>query len=165
MSTGFLRAVLETFPDSQVDIILKSGFETLPIPHRGEKILFDKNKDSAGIFGKSLRHKNYDYFYVLPPSFSSAWMAFQSKIPKRIGYAGKYRSFMLTSAKKHEIRPGSQHLLKEYLVLLSNDLEMGNYAPRLEVKHDWVKEQLNSCTFKFSEKFCSLQTGDHLWSI
>ena len=27
MSTGFLRAVLEIFPDSQVDIILKSGFE------------------------------------------------------------------------------------------------------------------------------------------
>ena len=66
---------------------------------------------------------------------------------------------------KHEIRPGSQHLFKKYLDLLSNDLEMGNYAPRLEVKHDWVKEQLDSCTFKFSEKFCSLQTGDHLWSI
>ena len=139
MSTGFLRAVFETFPDSQVDIILKSGFETLPIPHRGEIILFDKNKDSAVKFGKSLRNKNYDYFYVLPPSFSSAWMAFQSKIPKRIGYAGEYRSFLLTSAKKHEIRPGSQHLLKEYLGLLSNDLDMGNYAPRLEVKHDWVK--------------------------
>ena len=88
MSTGFLRAILETFPDSQVDIILKSGFEILPIPHRGETILFDKNKISAGEFGKSLRHKNYDYFYVLPPSFSSAWMAFQSRIPKRIGYAG-----------------------------------------------------------------------------
>ena len=44
MSTGFLRAVLETFPDSQVDIILKSGFETLPIPHRGEILLFDKKK-------------------------------------------------------------------------------------------------------------------------
>ena len=111
MSTGFLQAVLEIFPDSQVDIILKSGFETLPIPHRGEIILFDSNKDSAGTFGKSLRHKNYDCFYVLPPSFSSAWMAFQSKIPKRIGYAGEYRSFLLTSAKKHEIRPGSQHLL------------------------------------------------------
>ena len=62
MSTGFLRAILETFPDSQVDIILKSGFETLPIPHRGEIILFDKNKDYAGKFGKSLRHKNYDFF-------------------------------------------------------------------------------------------------------
>ena len=42
--------------------------------------------------------------------------------------------FLLTSAKKHEIKPGSQHLLKEYLDLLSNDLDMGNYAPRLEVK-------------------------------
>jgi heptosyltransferase-2 len=159
MSTGFLRAVLETFPDSQVDIILKSGFEPLPIPHRGEIILFDKNRDSAGKFGKSLRHNNYDYFYVLPPSFSSAWMAFQSKIPKRIGYAGEYRSFLLTSAKIHEMRPGSQHLLKEYLDLLSNDLEMGNYAPRLEVKHDWVKEQLDSCAFKIPEKFVVFTPG------
>ena len=133
MSTGFLRAVLETFPDSHVDIILKSGFETLPIPHRGEILLFDKKKDYAGKFGKSLRHKNYDYFYVLPPSFSSTWMAFQSKIPKRIGYAGEYRSFLLTSAKKHEIRLGSQHLLKEYLSLLSNDLDMGNYAHVLKL--------------------------------
>ena len=48
MSTGFLRAVLEIFPDSQVDIILKSGFEILPIPHRGETIIFDKNKKSTG---------------------------------------------------------------------------------------------------------------------
>ena len=159
MSTGFLRAVLETFPDSQVDIILKSGFETLPIPHRGEKILFDKNKDSAGKFGKSLRHKNYDYFYVLPPSFSSAWMAFQSKIPKRIGYAGEYRSFLLTSAKIHEMRPGSQHLLKEYLGLLSNDLDMENFAPRIEVKHDWVNKQLDSCAFKIPEKFLVFTPG------
>ena len=84
MSTGFLRAVLETFPNSQVDIILKTGFETLPIPHRGEIILFDKKKDSAGKFGKSLRHKNYDCFYVLPPSFSSALIAFQSKFQNEL---------------------------------------------------------------------------------
>jgi len=159
MSMGFLQAVLDTFPDSQVDIILKSGFETLPIPHRGEIILFDKYKDSAGKFGKSLRHKNYEYFYVLPPSFSSAWMAFQSKIPKRIGYAGKCRSFLLTSAKIHEMRPGSQHLLKEYLDLLSNDLKMGNYAPRFEVKHEWVKGHLDSCAYKIPEKFVVFTPG------
>ena len=159
MSTGFLRAVLDIFPDSQVDIIIKPEFETLPIPHRGEIILFDKNIDSASKFGKSLRQKNYDCFYVLPPSFSSAWMAFQSKIPKRIGYAGEYRSFMLTSAKKHEMKPGSKHLLKEYLDLLSNNLEMGNYAPRLEVEDDWIKEQLDSCTFKIPSKFVVFTPG------
>ena len=159
MSTGFLRAVLEAFPDSQVDIILKSGFEILPIPHRGETILFDKNKDSAGEFGKSLRHKNYDCFYVLPPSFSSAWMAFQSKIPKRIGYAGEYRSFLLTSAKKYQMRAGSQHLLKEYLDLLAIDTDIKNYAPILEVKNNWVKEQLDSFTFKLPEKFIVFTPG------
>ena len=159
MSTGFLRAVLEAFPDSQVDIILKSGFEILPIPHRGDTILFDKNKDSAGEFGKSLRHKNYDCFYVLPPSFSSAWMAFQSKIPKRIGYAGEYRSFLLTSAKKHQIRAGSQHLLKEYLGLLAIDTDIKNYEPILEVKNNWVKEQLDSFTFKLPEKFIVFTPG------
>ena len=66
---------------------------------------------------------------------------------------------MLTSAKKHEIRSGTQHLLKEYLDLLSNDLEIGNYVPRLEVKHDWVKEQLDSCAFKIQEKFVVFTPG------
>ena len=159
MSTGFLRAVLEIFPDSQVDIILKSGFESLPIPHRGEIILFDKNKYSAGKFGKSLREKNYDSFYVLPPSFSSAWMAFQSKIPKRIGYAGEYRSFLLTTAKKYGIRPGSKHLLKEYLDLLSIDIEMENYAPRLEVNTNWVKEHLDSFPLKIPDNFIVFTPG------
>ena len=159
ISTGFLRAVLETFPDARVDIIIKSGFETLPIPKRGEIILFDKNKNSSGKFGKSLRYYNYDCIYVLPPSFSSAWMAFQSKIPNRIGYAGEYRSFLLTSAKKHKFTFGSQHLLKEYLDLLSNDLEIDKYSPLLEVKNDWVKEQLDSCTFKIPEKFVVFTPG------
>ena len=45
MSTGFLRAVLDTFPDSRVDIILKSGFETLPIPHRGGDIHIISNSN------------------------------------------------------------------------------------------------------------------------
>jgi len=159
MSTGFLWAVLENFPDSEVDIILKSGYETIPIPHRGEIILFDKNNNSAGKFGKSLRHKNYDCFYVLPPSFSSAWMAFNSKIPKRIGYAGEYRSLLLTYAKKQDFRPGSKHLLKEYLDLLPINVEMENYIPRIEVKNDWVKEQLDSCTFKIPEKFIVFTPG------
>ncbi len=159
ISTGFLRAVLETYPDSRVDIILKSGFETLPIPKRGKIILFDKNKNSAGKFGKTLRDHNYDCFYILPPSFSSAWMAFQSKIPKRIGYAGGYRSLLLTTAKKHEFRPKSQHLLKDYLDLLSKELEMKEYSPLLEIKNEWVKKHLSSFTLKIPEKFVVFTPG------
>ena len=100
MSTVFLQAVLETFPYSQGDIILKSGFETLPIPHRGEIILFDKNKDSAGKFGKSLRHKNYDYFYVFPHSFSSTWMAFKNQNSKTNWICRRVQKFYAYFSKK-----------------------------------------------------------------
>ena len=100
MSSGFVRAVLEAFPESQVDLIVKSGFEKIPLPHRGQIIPFDPKKETAGNFGKTLRAENYDYFYVLPPSFSAAWMAHKSKIPHRIGYSGEFISFLLSLAKK-----------------------------------------------------------------
>ena len=35
MSSGFVRAVLEAFPESQLDLIVKSGFEKIPLPQRG----------------------------------------------------------------------------------------------------------------------------------
>ena len=79
MSSGFVRAVLEAFPESQVDLIVKSGFEKIPLPQRGQIIPFDPKKETAGNFGKTLRAENYDYFYVLPPSFSTAWMAHNRK--------------------------------------------------------------------------------------
>ena len=85
LSSGFVLAGLETFPESQVDLIVKSGFEKIPLPQRGQIIPFDPKKETAGNFGKTLRAENYDYFYVLPPSFSAAWMAHKSKIPHRIG--------------------------------------------------------------------------------
>jgi len=84
MSSGFVRAVLEAFPESQVDLIVKSGFEKIPLPQRGQIIPFDQKKETAGNFGKTLLAENYDYFYVLPPSFSATWMAHKSKIPHRI---------------------------------------------------------------------------------
>ena len=52
MSSGFVRAVLEAFPESQVDLIVKSGFEKIPLPHRGQIIPFDPKKETAGNFEK-----------------------------------------------------------------------------------------------------------------
>jgi len=60
MSSGFVRAVLEAFPESQVDLIVKSGFEKIPLPQRGQIIPFDQKKETAGNFGKTLRAENYD---------------------------------------------------------------------------------------------------------
>ena len=153
LSSGFVRAVLEAFPESQVDLIVKSGFEKIPLPQRGQIIPFDPKKETAGNFGKTLRAENYDYFYVLPPSFSAAWMAHKSKIPNRIGYSGEFRSFLLSLAKKPKGIPRSRHLLKEYLNLLAPGLSKEKYPPRLEITHEWVEKQLGSLEISLPESF------------
>ena len=159
MATGFFRAVLEIFPTSQVDLIVKSGFETLPLPHRGEVIIFDSKYNSAGTFGKTLRFGNYTNFYILPPSFSSAWMAFQSKIPHRIGYAGEYRSLLLSVAKKHKETPRSQHLLKEYLNLLAPNLSALKYSPSFDTTEEWIETHINSFQYSIPKSFIVFTPG------
>ncbi len=159
MSTGFIYAVLEYYPESQVDIIVKSEFGDLPLPHRGEIILFDPKKNSAGSFGKTLRSSNFSHFFVLPPSFSSAWMSFQSKIPKRIGYTDKFRGLLLNCAKRYEVTPRSVHILKEYLNLLDKKLTEKKYPPRLEITVGWVEKHLKSFQSQLPESFVVFTPG------
>ena len=159
MSTGFVRAVLERFPESGVDLIVKSGFESLPLPHRGKIIVFDPAKISAGDFGKNLRSENYTHFYVLPPSFSSAWMSFQSKIPHRIGYSGEFRSILLSEAKTYAGKPRSLHILKEYLNLLAPELVVEKYPPNLETTEDWIEKHLTSFQNSLPESFVVFTPG------
>ena len=40
MATAFCRAVLERFPKATVDLIVRKGFEGLPLPHLGTLLPF-----------------------------------------------------------------------------------------------------------------------------
>jgi heptosyltransferase-2 len=159
MASGFVRAVLDFYPESEVDLIVKSGFENLPLPRRGKIIVLEPEKISAGAFGKNLDSGNYSHFYVLPPSFSSAWMAFQSNIPQRIGYSGEFRSLLLSKAKKHEGKPRSVHILKEYLNLLDPQLSVEKYPPQLETTPDWIEKHLNSFQKPLPESYIVFTPG------
>lgn len=53
---------------------------------------------------------------ILPPSFSSAWFARVTSAPLRVGYAGDWRSGLLTHALPR-VRRGDLHLSREYLAL------------------------------------------------
>jgi heptosyltransferase-2 len=98
MATGTLRAILDRWPDAAVDLIVRAGHESLPLPHRGRIFPFDAGKTSAGAFGAALAGSAYGRFYVLPPSFSSAWMAFRSGIRERVGYRDQFRGLLLRPA-------------------------------------------------------------------
>ncbi len=118
ISTAFIQAVLERFPGIPVDVIVPRAFQVLPVPHRGRLLPFDRKTDSPGRMGRSLRGQGYSHFFVLPPSLSSAWMAFRSGIRHRIGYRGQMRRWLLRPALAHPFPPRSVHLAREYLGLL-----------------------------------------------
>ena len=159
ISTGFISAVLDEYPYSEVDLIVKSGFESIPLKHRGKIIIFDSKLNSAGDFGVKLRKDNYDIFFVLPPSFSSAWMAFKSKVPMRIGYAGQFRNILLSYSKKFQNKPRSEHILKEYINLLSPNVPIEKYPPFLEISNKWLEKNLNSFEYQLPKSFFVFSPG------
>jgi heptosyltransferase-2 len=159
IATGFLRAVLERWPGASVDLIVPSGFEGLPLPRRGRVITYDAARTAPGVFGGGLRRERYDRFYVLPPSFSAAWMAWRSGAPERIGYRGELRGPLLRPALGHRARARSVHLLREYLDLLDPDLPLDCYPPRLELPSGWADERLGRTCRELPRRFIAMAPG------
>jgi heptosyltransferase-2 len=146
MSTAFLRALLSRFPDVRVDLIVRRGFEVLPLPHRGEIFPYDKAVQGPGAFGKGLRGRGHSHFFVLPPSLSSAWMALRSGVPHRIGYGGGGRGLLLRPALHYGHSHRSVHLVTEYLGLLRpfGMVPDSKHLPGLEVSEGWIAEHIPS---------------------
>ena len=122
MSTAFIKAVQQQYPDAIIDVIVKKGIDFLLdyFPKHNQHFIFDKEvyKGISGAFkfGKQLRQqKRYDIFFCLPDSLSSAVMAFGVDATQRIGYKKELRSVLLTNSyqKKKNI-----HRVEEYVDLL-----------------------------------------------
>ena len=122
MSSAFVRAVNEQYPGAAIDLVAKKGIDTLLdlFPPHGQRYIFSKEdyKGPGGAwkFGKQIaKKKNYDLFFCLPDSFSSAVMGFASGAKKRVGYRKEMRSWFLTSAfsKKKEL-----HRVEAYIDIL-----------------------------------------------
>ncbi|MGB0227757.1 MAG: lipopolysaccharide heptosyltransferase II [bacterium] len=159
MSTAFIHQVMELFPESEVDLVVRSGFEELPLPCRGRILSFDKKTQTPGSFGKNLRQYEYQKMFILPPSFSSAWMGFRASIPERIGFSGDFRKILLKPAKKHENPPRQIHLVDEYMELLNPLPGTPIRFPRLEVNEDWLEKQLNFLPQSLPERFICFAPG------
>ena len=121
MSTAFIAAVKQLYPDAAVDVIIKkelSGIASL-IPRLNKIHVFSKQefKGLPGVyrFGKQLRSENYDIFFSLPSSISSAVMGWATKAKQRVGFGEEGGIFLLTKRCK---RPLNVHRVDEYLAIL-----------------------------------------------
>jgi heptosyltransferase II len=91
-----------------------------------------------GLLGR-LRAARFDAALVLPPSFSSAWLAFRSGARLRVGFAHEGRSLLLTHAVPRPAR-GDLHLSREYLQLAASLETREVPLPGLVVHSDAVRE-------------------------
>ncbi|MBE9585226.1 lipopolysaccharide heptosyltransferase II [Mucilaginibacter sp. JRF] len=121
MSTSFVTAVKQLYPDAQIDVIIKQELKGIAalIPGISNIYPFSKQefKGLRGVyrFGKTLRNKQYDIYFNLPPSLSSAMMAFGTRAKKRVGFGNEGGFLLLTKACK---RPNNVHRVREYIALL-----------------------------------------------
>lgn len=121
MSTAFVSAVRQFYPDSVTDVVIKkelTGIASLiPGLHTIHSFSKQQNKGLPGVyrFGKKLRAEKYDLFFNLPTSLSSLVMGWATGAKNRIGFAKEGSFFLLTRAYK---KPLNVHRVDEYISLL-----------------------------------------------
>jgi lipopolysaccharide heptosyltransferase II len=121
MSSAFVKAVLQLYPQAQVDVVIKkelSGIAALmPGLHGVHSFSKQEYPGLSGVyqFGKTFRRTEYDLFFCLPDSLSSAVMGFATRARQRIGYGKEGRFFLLTKSYRKQ---AGLHRADEYLSLL-----------------------------------------------
>ena len=123
MSTAFVSAVKQLYPDAQVDVIIKKDLANIAalIPGINKVHPFSKQEHSglSGVyhFGKALSRLEYDVFFNLPHSLSSAILAWACGAKKRVGFKKEGGFFLMTNSYK---KPVNVHRVNEYISLLEN---------------------------------------------
>lgn len=122
MSVGFVNQLPLFFPGAEISVIAKKGIHELLsfFPQTKHQFVFSK-EDYKGIkglvkFGRQIKQReNFDLFFCLPDSFSSAIMGAAIGADKRIGYKNELRQILLTDAFS---KPEGLHRADEYVRLV-----------------------------------------------
>ena len=172
MSTAFINAIKQLYPESQVDVIIKKelgGIAAL-IPRLNKVHLFSKQefKGLSGVyrFGKTLRIEKYDLFFCLPDSLSSAVMAWATDAKKRIGFTKEGRFFLLTNSYK---KPVNLHRTDEYISLLEQFTRKDIFERSVKLEAKSTNRDINQVILNFNSEAISrkmpLDKGKQLINI
>ena len=137
ISTAFVKAVAQQYPNTTIDVIAKKGIDFLLdyFPKHHQRYIFNKEEfdglTGAYKFGKQIRQqKKYDIFFCLPDSISSAVMAKAVGAKKRVGYKKELRSVLLTNA---YAKKKGLHRAEEYTDLLQQFINAEIKTPSVEL--------------------------------
>lgn len=121
MSTAFVTAVQQQYPGSEIHAIVKKELlgvaRLIPSIHTIHSFSKQEFKGLRGVyrFGRQLKIEEFDLFFSLTDSISSAIMGLATSSKKRIGFRKEGRAIFMT---KTYNKPKGLHRVDEYISLL-----------------------------------------------
>lgn len=158
MSTAFVNAVRQLYPDASIDVIIKKELDGIAslIPGLNNIHLFSKQEYSrlSGVyrFGKSLRIQQYDIYFNLPHSLSSFVMAWASGAKQRVGFNKEGGFFLLTRSFK---KPAGLHRVDEYISVLENFTGKVITDKHVDLKGEPSENSTNTVIINFNSEASS----------
>ncbi len=99
MTTPALLRLREAEPDAQITLLTHEKLADLWLHYPAvDAVLTFSRRDTVWSVAKKLRAENFHIGLALPNSHRAALELWQARIPRRIGYAGSWRSLFLTQA-------------------------------------------------------------------
>lgn len=148
MATPVLADLRAAFPKASLTAMCQSNVAPLLThdPHINE--IFTYKRPSGWIHRgqhlkiiESLRKGEYDLGVLLTNSFSSAWWLWRGHVKNRLGYRGRFRSFLLNKAPSFPPQREFQHLVLTYKMLLKPlGIDVSNTPPKLYLKAEEIEE-------------------------
>jgi heptosyltransferase-2 len=119
MATPVVAAVHKAFPKAKLSILCKPNFVSFwkSFSEVREVLTVQKSFWGYALTIREIKKRQFDVAVTLPSSFSSAFLFFAADIPKRIGWGGEGREFLLTHVAPAP-EPRQKHLVWEYLELI-----------------------------------------------
>lgn len=139
MATPILTDVRKAFPESHITAMCRGPIgDLLREDHDIDELFcfskvssFGRRSEQRDIIEK-LRRGKYDLGILLTHSFSSAWLFWQGRVMRRLGYKGNGRGFLLTDKMRLPKNVDVQHLVETYKMLLSPlGIPLSETKPRL----------------------------------
>ena len=111
MTTPALQRVREAFPRAHIMLLTHEKLRPLWQQHPSvDTVITFQPGERPWAMARRLRSEGFDAALVLPNSPRSALEVWLARIPRRIGYAARWRSWLLTQAVLP--RPGRQQMHK-----------------------------------------------------
>ncbi len=137
MSTPFLHALREVFPDAHITALGRPWVADLlaNFPAIDELWSYDDKRQrfaSLALISR-LRRAQFDSGFLLTNSFGTALLFFAGKIHKRIGYARDHRTLLLTDAVKATAEILTAPMVEYYINLLSGFTDLSKHRRILKL--------------------------------